>query len=110
MTLYFKLIIVFPLIIFIISCTSVHKKLNEAPIGLNKRQVLSQFGNPVEKYRKQSKDYWVFESLKKAKNKEWLVYKHIFIFENGTLIEKSFTRSFTTEEIKEFKEELKDQS
>ena len=110
MTLDFLRLIIFSLIIFIISCTSAHKKLNTAPVGLNKRQVLSKFGNPVEKYRKEGKDYWVFESLKKAKNKEWLVYKHVFIFESGTLIEKSYTRSFTTEEMQKFKEDSNDHS
>lgn len=105
MTVFLQHFILFSLIIFIISCTSFHQKLDQTPVGLNKRQVLSQFGDPIEKYRKQGKDYWVFEALKKAKNKEWLVYKHIFIFENGVLVDKTYTRSFTTEELKEFKKE-----
>lgn len=110
MILYFCRVSLLCLIIFILSCTSFHKKLNRAPVGLNKRQILDQFGDPIEKYRKDGKDYWVFESQKKAKNKEWLLYKHVFIFENGILIEKTFTRSFTTDEVKEFKKETFDHS
>jgi len=96
----FKIIIVF----FMLSaCTSVHKKLLDAPLGQTKRQVLHQFSNPIKKYREKGQDVWFFESVARSKmGSEKILYTHIFTFEDNLMIKKTFKRSFTKKEISEF--------
>jgi hypothetical protein len=95
-----KIIIVF----FMLSgCTSLHKKLLNAPLGQTKRQVLHQFSNPIKKFRKSGQDVWFFESVTPSKlGSEKILYTHIFTFEDNLMIKKTFKRSFTQKEISEF--------
>ena len=92
---------------FLFGCASKHKRLLSVPVGLNKRQVLRQFSDPIETYRSSKGfDNWVYESTTRAKNtREKLLYTHTLRFENGLLIKKDHKRTFTTKEMKEFKKE-----
>ena len=96
--------IIIAIFISISGCASKHKKLINLSIGLNKRQILTCFANPINTYRSKGMDHWVYESVKRAKNSsEKLLYIHTLSFENGVLVKKSFKRTFTSKEIKEFK-------
>ncbi len=99
-TMRLKIITVF----FMLSgCTSMHKKLLDAPLGQTKRQVLYQFSNPVKKYHGKGQDVWFFESVTSSKvGAEKILYTHIFTFEDNLMIKKTFKRSFTKKEISEF--------
>lgn len=98
-----KIIIVF---FMLNACTSAHKKLLNAPIGLTKRQVLQKFANPVQTFRKKGMDVWVFESLSPSKKgREKILFNHIFTFEDGVMIKNSFRRSFTQKELLDFENE-----
>ena len=105
-----KFSIKFAAIIFIFSClsgcSSTHSKLRNIRLGTFKRQALSRFGEPTEKYRTKGRDHWVYETHKKAKNSsQVIVYKHTVIFEEGVLVDKKIQRSFTSKELEDFKKE-----
>jgi len=105
-----KFSIKFAVIIFIFSClcgcSSTHSKLKNIRLGTFKRQALSKFGEPTEKYRTKGRDHWVYETQKKAKNSDQvIVYKHTIIFEEGVLMDKKIQRSFTSKELEDFKNE-----
>lgn len=88
------------------ACSSLHSKLRKSQIGMFKKQALMKFGEPVEKYRTEGRDHWVYETQKKARNssKELLVYQHILVFEEGVLIDNKIKRSFSAQELSEFYE------
>jgi hypothetical protein len=80
-----------------------HSKLRKVKMGMFKRQALSKFGEPLEKYRTDGKDHWVYETQKKAKHKgEPIVYSHILIFKEGVMVDNTFRRTFTSEELESF--------
>lgn len=91
----------------LISCSSFHKSIQNAPLGMTKKQALKRFSEPQEKYRTKGMDHWVYETSKKAKNRSQgkVVYKHVLIFDEGLLVDTSFKRSFTNKELNEFYEE-----
>lgn len=86
------------------ACSSLHSKLRKSQIGMFKKQALRKFGEPVEKYRTEGRDHWVYETQKRARNsnKELLVYQHILVFEEGVLIDNKIKRSFSEKELKDF--------
>ena len=87
------------------ACSSLHSKLRRLQIGMIKRQVLSKFGEPIEKGRSNGQDHWIYETQKRAKHsKDSILYRHKLIFENGILIDNQVKRSFTTKELKNFYE------
>jgi|GEM_PF-2538432 len=91
------------LIFFLCSCSSLHSKLRSARLGLFKRQALSKFGEPVEKYRTDGKDHWVYETQKRSKHRnEPIVYSHILVFKEGIMIDSKFKRTFTSKELEGF--------
>ena len=99
-----RLTIIIAILVLISGCASKHKKLLNAPVGLHKRQVLQRFSDPIDTYRSEGYDNWVYESVTRAKNSsEKLLYTHTLSFENGILMKKDFVRTFTTEEMNEFK-------
>jgi hypothetical protein len=101
-----RLTIIIAIFVSISACASKHKRLMNLSVGLNKRQVLSRFADPIDTYRSKGMDHWVYESVKRAKNSpEKLLYTHTLSFENGVLVNKEFKRSFTTQEMKEFRKD-----
>jgi len=109
-----KFSIKFAVIIFIFSClcgcSSTHTKLRNVRLGTFKRQALSKFGEPTEKYRTKGRDHWVYETQKKSKKgNQLIIYKHTIVFEEGVLVDKNFTRSFTSKELEDFQKDQKNQ-
>ena len=99
-----RLTIIIAILVLFSGCVSKHKKLLNTPVGLSKRQVLRRFSDPIDTYRSEGFDNWVYESVTHAKNaSEKLLYTHTLSFENGVLMKKDFVRTFTTDEMKEFK-------
>ena len=101
-----RLTIIIALFVSLSACASKHKRLMNVEIGTHKRQILSRFSDPLDTYRSEGKDQWVYESVAKAKNSnETLVFMHIFSFQDGVLVNKQFKRTFTKQEILEFSKE-----
>lgn len=91
------------LTLILCSCSSLHSKLKDVRLGMFKRQALSKFGEPVEKYRTDGKDHWVYETQKKSKQGgEPMVYQHILVFDEGVVVDKKMKRTFTSEELGKF--------
>lgn len=90
----------------LISCSSFNSKLQNAQLGLTKKQALKRFNEPQEKYRTKGMDHWVYEISKKATDKSQghIAYKHILIFGEGVLVDMTFKRAFTNKELTEFYE------
>ena len=89
----------------LIGCSSLHSKLGKVKLGTFKRQALSKFGEPIEKYRSKGKDHWVYETQKRSKKRgEPIIYKHILVFEEGQMINKKIRRTFTSKELEEFQQ------
>ncbi len=93
-------------IMVLTGCSSFHRAVQNAPLGMTKKQALKRFHEPQEKYRTKGMDHWIYESSKKAKNKSQgkIIYKNILIFDEGLLVDKTFKRSFTNKELKTFYE------
>lgn len=88
----------------LIGCSSFHKKIQNAQIGLTKKQALKKFSEPQEKFRRKGQDHWIYETSKKAKDKSQgqIPYKYTLIFDDGVLINITFKRAFTNKELTEF--------
>jgi hypothetical protein len=92
------------LVLSFTGCTSFHTKLQNAQIGMTKREALRRFNEPLEKYRTKGRDHWVYETSKWAEDRSQgkIAYRHTLIFEEGVLIHVTFKREFTKKELVEF--------
>jgi len=85
------------------ACASKHTRLRKLRPGVFKRQVLSKFGDPQEKYRSSGRDHWIYETQKRSKKvREPIIYQHTLVFEEGVLLNKKISRTFTSKELDEF--------
>lgn len=93
-------------VLLISGCASRATVINNLGLGIRKSQVVQKLGDPQRKYRRNGKDHWIYETYIKPKDgsKNYLTYFHILSFEFGELVEKSFKRSFTEQELKQFQE------
>jgi len=88
---------------FLAGCSSMHNELRTVKVGTFKRQALSKFGEPHEKYRTQGLDHWIYETQKRSKKgNEPLVYQHTLIFNEGIMVNKRFRRTFTSRELETY--------
>lgn len=98
-----KLIVI--IILFFTSCATKSTLIDQLPLGMKRYDVIRKLGDPYNKYRSKGKEHLIYQTYKKPKDgsKGYIIFSHILIFEEGMLFKKTFERTFSDKEIREFK-------